>query len=204
MSELISGGIGFAPVTSSTNPSASEVDQKVSYMAVEAARRKFPPEFMNRIDNVVVFRSLQEHDLRQILDLELQALQDRIMRTAGTKFLFHCSDLAKDMLLREGIDHRYGARHLKRSIERLLVQPLTNLIATGQVGFGDSVYVELDTSGKLMFSKRSDPALIDELQRVLEETEQSAVIAASVTPQLANAKTAGKSSDFGGLAGWCF
>src|SRR5216684_123834 len=122
MSELISGGIGFAPVKVTTNPSAPEVDQKISRTAVEAARRKFSPEFMNRISHVVVFRSLQEHDLRQILDLELQALQDRIMRSAGTKFLFHCSDAAREMLLREGIDHRYGARPLKRSIERFLVQ----------------------------------------------------------------------------------
>src|SRR5437773_9374680 len=78
MSELISGGIGFAPVKVTTNPSVSEVDQKISRTAVEAARRKFSPEFMNRINHVVVFRSLQEHDLRQILDLELQAVQDRI------------------------------------------------------------------------------------------------------------------------------
>src|SRR5258707_3160775 len=204
MSELISGGIGLAPVKVTTNPSASEVDQKISRTAVEAARRKFSPEFMNRINHVVVFRSLREHDLRQILDLELQALQDRIMRSAGTKFLFHCSDAARELLLREGIDHRYGARHLKRSIERFLVQLLSNLMATGQVEFGDSVYVDVDASGQLLFSKRSDPALSAELQRVLEETEQSAAIAAAVTPQLANAKTAAKKSEFGGLEGWCF
>src|SRR5262249_17963532 len=175
MSDLISGGIGFSPANLTTN-SSSEVNHKIFHTAVEAARRKFSPEFMNRIDKVVVFRGLHEHDLRQVLDLELQALQDRIMRTAGTKFLFHCSDAAKEMLLREGSDHRYGARHLKRSIERLLVQPLSNLIATGQVGFADSVYVDLDASGKVMFSKRSDPALSDYLQRALEETEQLAAI----------------------------
>src|SRR5207245_4986471 len=65
--------------------------------AVEAARRKFSPEFMNRIDKVVVFRSLKEHHLRAILDLELQSVQDRIMLSAGTKFVFQCSDAAKDM-----------------------------------------------------------------------------------------------------------
>ncbi len=204
MSELISGGIGFAPVKCTTNPSASEVDQKISRTAVEAARRKFSPEFMNRIDKVVVFRTLQEHDLRQILDLELQALQDRIMRTAGTKFLFDCSAVAKEILLREGIDHEYGARHLKRSIERLLVQPLSNLMATGQVEFGDSVYVDVDASGKLVFSKRSDCQLIDELQHLVEKTEQSTPKAAAVAPHLTNAKTAVKSSEFGGLGGWCF
>src|SRR4029453_10628428 len=100
-------------------------------------------------------------------------LQDRIMRTAGTKFLLHCSEAAKEMLLREGIDYQYGARHLKRSIERLLVQPLSNLIATGQVGFADSVYVDLDASGKLMFSKRPVPPLIHNLQRGFQEPKES-------------------------------
>src|SRR5258707_4500389 len=203
MSELISRGIGFAPANLTTD-SSSEVNHKIFHTAVEAARRQFSPEFMNRINKVVVFRGLQEDDLRQILELELQALQDRIMRSAGTKFLFHCSDAAREMLLREGIDHRDGARHLKRAIEKFLVQLLSNPMATGQVELGDSGYVDVDASGQLLFSKRSDPALSDELQRVLEETEQSAAIAAAVTPQLANAKTAAKKSEFGGLEGWCF
>ena len=84
---------------------------------------------MNRIDKVVVFRTLKEHHLRQILDLELQAVQDRIMQSAGTKFVFQCSEAAKDMLVKEGIDFKYGARHLKRAIERFLVYPLSNLVA---------------------------------------------------------------------------
>src|SRR3954449_3692787 len=114
MSELISGGIGFAPGKATKNPNDTEVDQKIYRTAVEAARRKFSPEFMNRIDKVVVFRSLKEHHLRQILDLELQAVQDRIMQSAGTKFVFQCSETAKDMLMKEGLDFKYGARHLKR------------------------------------------------------------------------------------------
>ena len=96
MSELISGGIGFAPTKGAKNPNDTEVDQKIYRTAVEAARRKFSPEFMNRIDKVVVFRSLKEHHLRQILDLELQAVQDRIMLSAGTKFVFQCSETAKE------------------------------------------------------------------------------------------------------------
>jgi ATP-dependent Clp protease ATP-binding subunit ClpB len=163
MSELISGGIGFAPGKGTKSPNDTEVDQKIYRTAVEAARRKFSPEFMNRIDKVVVFRSLKEHHLMQILDLELQAVQDRIMSSAGTKFVFQCSDGAKDMLLREGIDLKYGARHLKRSIERFLVYPLSNLVATEQVGLGDLVYVDLNEAGtKLVFSKESGGALIHE------------------------------------------
>src|SRR5258707_10786272 len=161
MSELISGGIGFAPTKGAKNPHDTEVDQKIYRTAVEAARRKFSPEFMNRIDKVVVFRSLKEHHLRQILDLELQAVQDRIMQSAGTKFVFQCSDTAKDMLLQEGLDFKYGARHLKRAVERFLVYPLSNLVATNQIGLGDLVHVDINPeTGQLMFQKRAASAFI--------------------------------------------
>ena len=164
MSELISGGIGFAPGKGSKMPNDTEVDQKIYRTAVEAARRKFSPEFMNRIDKVVVFRSLKEHHLRQILDLELQAVQDRIMQSAGTKFVFQCSETAKDMLMKEGLDYKYGARHLKRAVERFLVYPLSNLVATGQIGLGDLVHVDVDgVRNKLVFSKSSGGALIHEM-----------------------------------------
>jgi ATP-dependent Clp protease ATP-binding subunit ClpB len=164
MSELISGGIGFAPGKGSKSPNDTEVDQKIYRTAVEAARRKFSPEFMNRIDKVVVFRSLKEHHLRQILDLELQAVQDRIMQSAGTKFVFQCSETAKDMLMKEGLDYKYGARHLKRAVERFLVYPLSNLVATGQIGLGDLVHVDVDgVRNRLIFSKSSGGALIHEM-----------------------------------------
>jgi len=174
MSELISGGIGFAPAKGSKTPNDTEVDQKIYRTAVEAARRKFSPEFMNRIDKVVVFRSLKEHHLRQILDLELQAVQDRIMQSAGTKFVFQCSETAKDMLLKEGLDFKYGARHLKRSVERFLVYPLSNLVATGQVGLGDLVHVDVDEiRKKLIFSKSSGGALIQEMPPNKERDESA-------------------------------
>jgi ATP-dependent Clp protease ATP-binding subunit ClpA len=174
MSELISGGIGFAPGKGAKSIHDTEVDQKIYRTAVEAARRKFSPEFMNRIDKVVVFRSLKEHHLRQILDLELQAVQDRIMQSAGTKFVFQCSETAKDMLLKEGLDFKYGARHLKRSVERFLVYPLSNLVATGQIGLGDLVHVDVDNkSNRLVFSKSSGGALIHELDDDKGRTDSS-------------------------------
>jgi len=174
MSELISGGIGFAPGKGTKSPNDTEVDQKIYRTAVEAARRKFSPEFMNRIDKVVVFRSLKEHHLRQILDLELQAVQDRIMQSAGTKFVFQCSDTAKDMLMKEGIDYKYGARHLKRAVERFLVYPLSNLVATGQIGLGDLVHVDVDDSrNRLVYSKSSGGALIHEIASKDDQPESS-------------------------------
>jgi len=174
MSELISGGIGFAPGKGTKTPNDTEVDQKIYRTAVEAARRKFSPEFMNRIDKVVVFRSLKEHHLRQILDLELQAVQDRIMQSAGTKFVFQCSETAKDMLLKEGLDYKYGARHLKRAVERFLVYPLSNLVATGQIGLGDLVHVDVDgIRNRLIFSKSSGGALIHEMAQNSSQPEVS-------------------------------
>ena len=194
MSELISGGIGFAPVKGAKNPHDTEVDQKIYRTAVEAARRKFSPEFMNRIDKVVVFRSLKEHHLRQILELELASVQDRIMRSAGTKFVFQCSDTAKDMLLQEGIDFKYGARHLKRSIERFLVYPLSNLVATEQVGLGDLVYVDLQENGnKLIFSKRSGGALVSDVGTAeVEPEEEVAAKSGGVALPLPQTKVARK------------
>jgi ATP-dependent Clp protease ATP-binding subunit ClpA len=181
MSELISGGIGFAPGKGAKNPHDTEVDQKIYRTAVEAARRKFSPEFMNRIDKVVVFRSLKEHHLRAILDLELQAVQDRIMLSAGTKFVFQCSSEAKNMLLDEGIDYKYGARHLKRAVERFLVYPLSNLVATGQIGLGDLVFVGLNTDTKrLVFSKQSGGALIADMPETTTQDQRLAARSGSV------------------------
>lgn len=158
MSELISGGIGFAPKSGVID---TEVDQKIYRTAVEAARRKFSPEFMNRIDKVVVFRSLRDEHLRQILEIELNAVQERITRGSGDKFVFKCTEAAKKFLLDEGIDFKYGARHLKRSIERFLVYPLSNLIATGQVGFGDLLLVDYSPEiGKLVFSKEASGVIV--------------------------------------------
>jgi len=163
MSELISGGIGFTQGKRTKSDTEMDVDQQICRTAVEAARRKFSPEFMNRIDKMVVFRSLKESHLRQILDLELNAVQQRVMNFAGTKFVFQCSERAKGVLLREGLDGRYGARHLKRSVERLLVSPLSNLVASEQVMFGDLIYVDLNPeTGEFTFAKRFDSARIVE------------------------------------------
>jgi ATP-dependent Clp protease ATP-binding subunit ClpA len=165
MSELMEGRIGFATAQQRNNLAKSEIDldEKIQRTAVQAASRNFSPEFMNRIDKIVVFHTLNQGHLRQILDLELRALQGRIMRSAKTTFFFSCSDSVKELLLREGMDSRYGARHLKRSIERLLVMPMSNLVASGQVCFGDSIYADLDDSGsEISFARRSAPMMIND------------------------------------------
>ena len=180
MSEMISGGIGFAPTKANKNEDDNEIDTKIYRTALEAAKRKFSPEFMNRIDKVVVFRSLKEHHLRRILDIELRGVQERITDSAGTKFVFECTDTAKEFLLGEGIDLKYGARHLKRAIERFLVYPLSNLVATEQVETGDLVTIDFDTEdSKLVFTKQSGKMIVsdagDEMFDYEPETKSDAV-----------------------------
>lgn len=164
MSDMISGGIGFAPVKTGSQQEDNEIDTKIYRTALEAAKRKFSPEFMNRIDKVVVFRSLKEHHLRLILGIELQSVQERITESAGTKFIFECTDDAKEFLLGEGIDLKYGARHLKRAIERFLVYPLSNLVATQQVETGDFVSVDFDNESQaLFFTKQAGKMIISDV-----------------------------------------
>ncbi len=173
MSDMISGGIGFAPAKSGTPKDDDEIDTKIYRTALEAAKRKFSPEFMNRIDKVVVFRSLKEHHLRKILDIELGGVQNRITESAGTKFVFECTTEAKEFLLGEGIDLKYGARHLKRSIERFLVYPLSNLVATQQVETGDFVIVDFNEEKHLLtFTKQSGKLIIsDAVENMANEVQ---------------------------------
>ena len=181
MSELISGRIGFGAPRSASAPLDADVDQKIYRTALEAARRKFKPEFMNRIDKTVVFRSLSQQHLREILDLELEAVQQRIERSGRAKFSFTCSDSARDMLLAEGTNYNYGARHLKRAIERSLVFPLSNLLATDQICGQDSVTVDFDTNlEKLTFSKRPGETSGSENVNETDQAEQTVMLAGNV------------------------
>jgi ATP-dependent Clp protease ATP-binding subunit ClpB len=139
ITELMNGGMGF--VQPRDIPAAG-LDQKVERTAVEAARRKFSPEFMNRLDKVVCFHPLKRKQLEEVLDIELGQVQQRVLETAKGQFLFRVTGLAKEFLLQEGTDQRYGARHLKRAIERHVVYPLANLLATEQIHLGDLVCID--------------------------------------------------------------
>jgi ATP-dependent Clp protease ATP-binding subunit ClpA len=149
MSKLASGGIGFVPKLRAAQ--VEEIDREIYRVAVDAAKRKFSPEFMNRIDKVVVFRTLNRDQLHRILDLELADVQRRILASQQERFFsFQCTEGAKDFLLKEGTDPRYGARHLKRAIERHLVFPLSGLISTEQVKAGDTIRVEVALEGNAL------------------------------------------------------
>jgi ATP-dependent Clp protease ATP-binding subunit ClpB len=157
---ILHPGMGFAAAEAERQQAdelGGKVADKIAQAGLEAARRKFTPEFMNRIDRTVVFRPLGPRELRRILSLELEAVQERILGTSNTQpFLFHVTEAARFYLLQEGSDLKYGARHLKRAIERHLVYPLSNLMVTQQLRSGDVVWVDLDVGGQtLQFWKES-------------------------------------------------
>src|SRR5271154_1501298 len=127
ITDLISGGYGF--VKADDLPKAN-LEERVERTAVEAARRKVSPEFMNRLDKVVVFHPLRREQLEEVLEIELGQVQQRVLETAKGQFLFRVTAAGREFLLQEGTDQRYGARHLKRAIERHVVYPLANLLAT--------------------------------------------------------------------------
>jgi len=158
MSALQRPGLGFS--TGEAAPAAG-MNGKLSRAGLEAARRRFTPEFINRIDRTVVFQPLGRAELRRILAIELKAVQRRISGSVnGAHFAFCLSDAARDYMLREGTDARYGARHLKRAIDRRLVHPLSNLMATGQVQEGERLFVDFDSApGRLVFLKEAAPAV---------------------------------------------
>jgi ATP-dependent Clp protease ATP-binding subunit ClpB len=158
MSSLVDGGLGFAQKVVQIDQT---LDEKINRTAIDAARRKFTPEFMNRIDKVVVFRTLRPEHLEQILEIELGMVQQRVlMASPANQFVFNCTPKVKNFLLHEGTDPKYGARHLKRAIERNIVFPLANLVATGQVKLGDFVRIDLSPEGRITFIKEAEGAMV--------------------------------------------
>src|SRR6266567_2325515 len=181
IAELMEGGMGF--VQPKDKP-ATGLDEKVERTAVEAARRKFSPEFMNRLDKVVVFHPLGKEQLQEVLDIELGQVQQRVLDTAKGQFLFRVTPDGRDFLLQEGTDQRYGARHLKRAIERHVVYPLANLLATDQVNLGDLVCIDWDkTHNRLTFVREGEGALV-------QAASQGAGAAAAAAAEVVDGKSA--------------
>ncbi|HXG95192.1 MAG TPA: AAA family ATPase [Blastocatellia bacterium] len=153
MERVAEAKLGFAlPV----NEPAEKLNGHLEKVGVEAARRKFSPEFMNRIDKTVVFKQLSRNSMQQILELELQAVQRRVLTVSGGRFILRYTERAKEYLLTEGTNPKYGARPLKRTIERNVVLPLSNLLATRQIGEGDILMVDVSKSEtELVFMKQN-------------------------------------------------
>jgi ATP-dependent Clp protease ATP-binding subunit ClpA len=163
ITELMTGGMGFVQPSDKTE---DKLDVKVQRTAQEAAKKKFSPEFMNRLDKVVVFHPLREEQLEEILEIELGMVQQRVLDTGRGQFLFRVTGPARRFLLQEGTDLKYGARHLKRAIEKFVVYPLANLLATEQIRFGDMLVVDWDgKSAHLSFQQEGEGAVVPDSAR---------------------------------------
>jgi ATP-dependent Clp protease ATP-binding subunit ClpB len=147
IADLVHGGMGF--VQSNDKPTTG-LHEKVERTAVEAARRRFSPEFMNRLDKIVVFHPLKREELHEVLEIELGNVQKRVLEAATRPFLLRITEEARAFLLQEGTDQRYGARHLKRAIERHVVYPIARLLATAQVHEGDVLVIDRHPADKAL------------------------------------------------------
>lgn len=157
MKNLLSGGLGFS---AGPTESGKNLDDKIYQIAKAAASRNFSPEFMNRIDRLIVFHTLEREHLQKILEIELTRVQDRISRQAfraGEMFSFHCTPAAKDFLVREGTNPKYGARELRRAIEKYLTNPLANCYSSGQLVGADVITVDYEEGGHELVFSRKEP-----------------------------------------------
>jgi ATP-dependent Clp protease ATP-binding subunit ClpA len=200
MASILRPNLGFAAGEVERRRAAGVVDQDLNHKAanagMEAARHKFTPEFINRIDRVVVFQPLGAEALRKILSLELNTVQQRVFNSANSApFVISVTEPARDFLLSEGTDLKYGARHLKRAIDRHLVHSLSNLIASGQVRGGDLIRVDLDAERPLLTFFKDDENLPAHVMMQMVDASilpPPAVAAAGAvveTPKVANAKS---------------
>jgi ATP-dependent Clp protease ATP-binding subunit ClpB len=112
-----------------------------SNVASEELATRFRPEFLNRVDERLTFQALTKDDLRRIVDIQLKLVSERLKEK---RIALRLTDAAKDLLAREGYDPAYGARPLKRAIQRMLVDPLSKLLLTGDVREGQAVDVDTD------------------------------------------------------------
>ena len=138
MSKLVDGGIGFR----SSEEECPDIEMKLGSAAINAAKKKFTAEFFNRIDKVVVFKTLTKKQIEEVLAIELGAMQTRLLASSRVGFFVHVSGKVKTALLDEGYSPKYGARELRRIIRKRIQSPLARLVATGQVTDRDIVLVE--------------------------------------------------------------
>ena len=146
-------GVGFG----TTSRSTQEDDSKKG--VIEAALKKaFSPEFLNRVDDIIVFNALKKEDIHEIIDIELKKLFSRITELGYTIAL---TEAAKDYIADKGFDEKYGARPLRRAIQKYLEDPLAEEIINSQIKPGDTLHVDFDTElneVKMHVEKGTPPA----------------------------------------------
>jgi ATP-dependent Clp protease ATP-binding subunit ClpA len=137
--------------------------EQMKRQITEALRIQFRPEFLNRIDEVIVFHSLTDMDLAAIVELLLADLQRRL---AGQEIVLETTPAARSLIVREGTDPAYGARPLKRTIQRLVENPLARALLRGEIKPGTTVVADADAiGGVLVFRSGASTVVADAGQR---------------------------------------
>jgi CheY-like chemotaxis protein len=137
----------------------NEVANKLEAVALAAVRKRFSPEFVNRIDAVVTYQPLDEEALSTILDQHLDELQRHVNTRLGEQcFNLDVSANSRNFLLKTGTSEEYGARELKRTLHRHVTQPLATLVASGQVKPGACVHFNLSDDGESLVLHTTEPA----------------------------------------------
>ena len=145
---------GFA---SGSEPASADLADRIERVGMAAVRRKFPPEFVNRIDVVITYKPLDSAALDSILDQQVHDLERHVeKRLESGAFLLDLDAASRAFLLAEGTSSAYGARELKRVVHRHLTQPIATRLARGEIGRGGLVHVTMDPGGSRL-SFRSDP-----------------------------------------------
>jgi ATP-dependent Clp protease ATP-binding subunit ClpB len=130
-----------------------ELSEGVKREVLDALRGHFRPEFLNRVDEIIVFHALSREEMRSIIDIQLRGL---VRRLEDRKIRIELTDTAKDFLIAEGYDPTYGARPLKRTIQRQVLDPLAMRVLQGDFREGDAVRIDAE-GGELRFSKAGSP-----------------------------------------------
>lgn len=147
--------------------SIREEEMKTREVSMDAVRRHFAPEFVNRIDDIIVFGRLRMDNMRPICDIQMKNLQ-HLINAEGRNITLNVSDAAKDWLSQMGFSKQYGARPLKRCIQNLLMKPLSFEILSGNIKDSSIVNVDYDFDGdKLKFDIHNlDEAEIEKQKQI--------------------------------------
>jgi ATP-dependent Clp protease ATP-binding subunit ClpB len=132
------------------------IDEGTRRQVLDALRAHFRPEFINRIDEIIVFHPLDRDQMKSIIDIQMKSL---LKRLEERKVFVSLTEAAKDWLVREGYDPAYGARPLKRAIQRFILDPLALRVLEGEFREGDSIRVDAGPGG-LQFAKQPAGAMV--------------------------------------------
>jgi ATP-dependent Clp protease ATP-binding subunit ClpB len=153
---IMTSNVGSHAIAERALAGHADLDGGLRRDLTEALRQHFKPEFLNRIDDIVFFHALGRGHIRQIIDVQLASL---LRRLEDRKLRLVLTDAARELMIEEGYDPVYGARPLKRTLQRRLLDPLALAVLQGTFGEGDTVRADAK-SGALVLNKETDPATV--------------------------------------------